>query len=228
MERVSRPLHGTSNQWHNTFCCTAPVRWGSPLQARLARTAKRLSRTIAGKENATLRYQPPSSGPRHPPESCGDMNADGKSRGRTPPASDIHPHTAFLGRLQKVPDENQTETMSDLPPCLPVDSGEIVSKSRFHQRLFAETQPSEGAEQPVHETEDHAMKVRDLIEMLSRVDPDREIIVQKDAEGNCFSPLADLWEGAYRPITRWNGEARLENPAGEPRDVKAVFLRPAN
>jgi len=142
----------------------------------------------------------PSSGPRHPPESSGDMKAAGKSRGKTPPASDIHPHAAFLGRLQEVTGEMQTETMSHLPPCLPIDSGEIVSKSRFHRRLFAETQPSEGAEQPVHEAEDHAMKVRDLIEMLSPVDPDREIIFRKNAEGNCFSALADFWEGADRLI----------------------------
>jgi len=44
--------------------------------------------------------------------------------------------------------------------------------------------------------------------MLSRVDPDREIIVQKDAEGNCFSALADFWEGADRlieTVLSWTG-----------------------
>ena len=83
------------------------------------------------------------------------------------------------------------------------------------------------------------MKVRDLTERLKKMDQDLEVIVQKDAEGNCFSPLVDLNEGAYLPVTKWYGEAALEihtepdqgkgstseNPAADHQ--KAVFLKPA-
>ena len=54
------------------------------------------------------------------------------------------------------------------------------------------------------------MKVRELIEMLKAVDGDREVIMQKDSEGNGYSPLADSWEGAYKAKTTWYGYAGLE------------------
>jgi hypothetical protein len=34
------------------------------------------------------------------------------------------------------------------------------------------------------------MKVKELIEQLSEMDPELEVILQKDAEGNGYSPLA--------------------------------------
>ena len=83
------------------------------------------------------------------------------------------------------------------------------------------------------------MKVKDLIEKLSLIDPDREVIVQKDAEGCCFSPLSDLWTGAYRAATEWAGEAGFETLTEPDRERgfteedlildgrKAVFLQPA-
>ncbi len=83
------------------------------------------------------------------------------------------------------------------------------------------------------------MKVRDLTERLTKMDQDLEVIVQKDAEGNCFSPLVDLNEGAYLPVTKWYGEAALQMHT-EPdqgkgytggnsveKRQKAVFLQPA-
>lgn len=51
------------------------------------------------------------------------------------------------------------------------------------------------------------MKVRELLAALSEADPDAEVIMQKDAEGNGYSPLAvvDL-EAVYVPDTTWSGE----------------------
>lgn len=51
------------------------------------------------------------------------------------------------------------------------------------------------------------MKVKDLIELLQTMPEDADVILQKDAEGNGFSPL----EGAdadcvYVPYNTWCGE----------------------
>jgi len=54
------------------------------------------------------------------------------------------------------------------------------------------------------------MIVSELIALLQEQDPDRLVILQKDAEGNDHSPFADFWVGAYRPATTWHGEAGLE------------------
>ena len=50
------------------------------------------------------------------------------------------------------------------------------------------------------------MKVKELIEALAAADPEAEVILQKDAEGNAYSPLsvADL-EAVYVPDSTWNG-----------------------
>ena len=54
------------------------------------------------------------------------------------------------------------------------------------------------------------MTVSELIEKLQQVDGDRTVVLQKDPEGNDYSPLDDFWIGAYRPATAWYGEAGLE------------------
>lgn len=54
------------------------------------------------------------------------------------------------------------------------------------------------------------MTVKELIEKLQKEDPDRVVIVQRDIEGNGYSPLTDWWTGAYRAETSWYGEAGLE------------------
>lgn len=51
------------------------------------------------------------------------------------------------------------------------------------------------------------MKVKKLIELLQKVDPNREVIVASDAEGNGYSPLSGWWEGTY---CKGNLEAYLE------------------
>ena len=84
------------------------------------------------------------------------------------------------------------------------------------------------------------MKVRELIEQLQKIDPDREVIMAGDAEGNNYSPLYSLWEGAYRADTTWSGEVGFESLTDEDREagyseedviedgVPAVILCPVN
>lgn len=51
------------------------------------------------------------------------------------------------------------------------------------------------------------MKGKELLEELKGVDPDAEIVLQKDAEGNGYSPLAGVDENAvYIPDSTWSGE----------------------
>ena len=54
------------------------------------------------------------------------------------------------------------------------------------------------------------MTVKELIAELKKHDPDRLVILQKDAEGNGFSPLEDVSTGAYLADSTWGGEIYLE------------------
>ena len=84
------------------------------------------------------------------------------------------------------------------------------------------------------------MKVSELIEQLKQVDPDREVVMASDAEGNSHSPLYSLWEGRYRAETTWNGEVGMESLTDEDCErgytdedvmddgVPAVILCPTN
>ncbi len=54
------------------------------------------------------------------------------------------------------------------------------------------------------------MKVKELIKLLRKEDPDRIVIMAKDAEGNDYSPLSSFWTGAYKAETTWYGEVGLE------------------
>jgi hypothetical protein len=55
------------------------------------------------------------------------------------------------------------------------------------------------------------MTVKELIELLKVVqDQDRIVVMQKDAEGNGYSPLYCLSLGAYDAETTWYGEVGLE------------------
>lgn len=67
------------------------------------------------------------------------------------------------------------------------------------------------------------MKVKDLIAWLSCENPELEVIMQKDAEGNGYSPLSNVDLGRYLADTTWFGE-RSEDDSG----VLAVFLVPVN
>jgi hypothetical protein len=51
------------------------------------------------------------------------------------------------------------------------------------------------------------MKVKDLIRELKLLDPEMEVIMQGDAEGNNYSPLAGTDENCiYIAETTWHGD----------------------
>jgi hypothetical protein len=52
------------------------------------------------------------------------------------------------------------------------------------------------------------MKVKDLMEALADADPEADVILQADAEGNGYSPLqtADI-DAVYVPDTTYSGHA---------------------
>ena len=88
------------------------------------------------------------------------------------------------------------------------------------------------------------MKVKELIKMLKEEDPEREVIMSKDREGNDYSPLSDFGEGTYVPDSTWSGDIYIEELTEElekegfteedlgPLDiegrVKALILYPIN
>ncbi len=50
------------------------------------------------------------------------------------------------------------------------------------------------------------MKVKELIRLLERENPESEVIIQKDAEGNGYSPLSEVDGNAvYIPESTWSG-----------------------
>ena len=56
------------------------------------------------------------------------------------------------------------------------------------------------------------MKVGDLIKQLQNLPEDMDIILQKDSEGNGYSPLEGLDSDAiYIPETTWSGEVYTTN-----------------
>jgi hypothetical protein len=79
------------------------------------------------------------------------------------------------------------------------------------------------------------MKVKDLIKSLQFCNQDADVILQKDAEGNGYSPLSDveneLW---YVPDTSYSGEVLNEEDYEDDEDfppenaVNCVVLYPLN
>jgi hypothetical protein len=84
------------------------------------------------------------------------------------------------------------------------------------------------------------MLVKELIELLQRQDPDRVVVLQKNSEGNGYSPLHSWWTGVYVPDNILYGDAHLEELTPEliergysEEDVRtdgerALFLYPIN
>lgn len=62
------------------------------------------------------------------------------------------------------------------------------------------------------------MKVGELIKKLESFDKDRIVIMQKDSEGNGYSPLEGLWSGSYEEESTWSGYMGLEELTEE--DIK--------
>jgi len=50
------------------------------------------------------------------------------------------------------------------------------------------------------------MKVKELIEILKSVNPELDVVMSKDAEGNSYSPLSDFSFGVYEPESTWSGD----------------------
>jgi len=51
------------------------------------------------------------------------------------------------------------------------------------------------------------MRVEELIKILATLNPNADVIVQKDAEGNAYSPLAGVEDEAiYVPNSSWSGD----------------------
>lgn len=54
------------------------------------------------------------------------------------------------------------------------------------------------------------MTVAELISLLEKENQNRLVVMSRDAEGNCFSPLADFSTGAYEAESTWAGEVGIE------------------
>lgn len=50
------------------------------------------------------------------------------------------------------------------------------------------------------------MKVEELLNLLEGVNPELEIILSKDGEGNSFSKLYDITFGNFQDISSWEVE----------------------
>lgn len=80
------------------------------------------------------------------------------------------------------------------------------------------------------------MTVQELIDELENHDPDALVVLQKDAEGNGYSPLVGADECSYLPSTPYSGEVPhrddlkggLYGPEDLGKMVVAVVLWPRN
>ena len=85
------------------------------------------------------------------------------------------------------------------------------------------------------------IKVRELIEQLQEENPEADVILQKDSEGNGYSPLFGVnGDAIYEPNNAWSGEVFdtkwSAEDAGMPEDEwekikqrqRCVVLYPAN
>jgi hypothetical protein len=70
------------------------------------------------------------------------------------------------------------------------------------------------------------MRVKNLIELLLKENPEAEVIMSRDSEGNSFGPLADTGTGFYVAETTWSGELYEDAPLTD--HVSAVVLWPTN
>lgn len=76
------------------------------------------------------------------------------------------------------------------------------------------------------------MKVGRLKKFLEKCPDDFDVIISSDSEGNCYSPLADLWMGFYQPTSPYDGdftdEENIEITMDDPVKNNAVCLSPMN
>jgi len=76
------------------------------------------------------------------------------------------------------------------------------------------------------------MKVKELLEALAKADPEAEVILQKDAEGNGYSPLhvADP-DAVYVPTCKWAGDvfsigSNADDACKSQEDWSAIMAMP--
>jgi hypothetical protein len=85
------------------------------------------------------------------------------------------------------------------------------------------------------------MNVKELIELLQKENPEELVILQKDGEGNGYSPLCAVETCAYTADSTWSGEVGFreltdelraggysEEDVGGSDAVHAVVLCPIN
>jgi len=78
------------------------------------------------------------------------------------------------------------------------------------------------------------MKVEDLIETLERLDPELEVVLSSDSEGNSFSPCSEYGIGFYVADSAYygsfyNDQEELDEENKSTSDaVQAVVLWPTN
>lgn len=74
---------------------------------------------------------------------------------------------------------------------------------------------------PTAHEDNHGMTVGQLKKLLAAIPDDHLVILQKDAEGNGYSPLADV-EGrnnVYVPDSTWSGEVYYKKLTGALRSL---------
>jgi hypothetical protein len=72
------------------------------------------------------------------------------------------------------------------------------------------------------------MKVKELIEELQKLNGESEVVLQRDAEGNGYSPLCGVdGESIYVPDSTWSGQVypveNIEDYVEEPEDIKEIL-----
>lgn len=70
------------------------------------------------------------------------------------------------------------------------------------------------------------MNVKDLINLLSAYNPDLEVVLQKDSEGNGYSPLSGAAPAYYEADSTYSGSVYAEDDTDEPDNC--VVLWPIN
>lgn len=70
---------------------------------------------------------------------------------------------------------------------------------------------------------DSMSTVGDLMDYLATQPRDRKVILQKDGEGNDYSPLSDAGEGLYLAESTWSGEVYMT-----PEEYRALLADPAS
>lgn len=74
---------------------------------------------------------------------------------------------------------------------------------------------------------DDVRTVGELQDFLAAHPRDRKVIIQKDAEGNGYSPMAGADDGMYAAETTWSGEVYRDGEVPDGTE-RVVVLWPVN